>query len=271
MCVTSQDKHGGRSRARVAGQRRRVLASKFGTPDTGGPEPERPPTASHSSQGRRFLASPLWPGIAGIAAIVALVLAFLAVNYAQSREREASAAKFEVGTTYRYNTPGSWTLIWTAKNIGPGVANDVHIVFAGVNSLCTAIQIQASAPASVSGFSEGAECHGGSTLLEVVPGTPERYPLVAFARVTDESIAATLTAYSATARRVAQDETIWLEFHFKSSAEFDSRLEPLLPIDETSDMQGPIKLCLDSLQSPSLSGPNMTVDSTTYSAIESRG
>ncbi|KQP55888.1 hypothetical protein ASF51_12140 [Agreia sp. Leaf283] len=195
---------------------------------------------------------------------------YLGVNYQRDQQELADHATLDPSVTYRYDEPGQWTLIWVLRNEGPGSAENLHVSYLGVNTVCSNADVSGN-DVSLAEMSTGAACAGGMELVDAQSAGPSERPLVFVRELEEEGRLFDLGAYSAVARQLDPDESVWLELTFKSSPGFDQTMLPLVEQVEAGEDEDKIVQLQERFVAPSVSGINVTVNDSHYSAIRLKG
>ncbi|WP_344318476.1 hypothetical protein, partial [Acrocarpospora pleiomorpha] len=133
-------------------------------------------------------------------------------------EDRANHASLSPEWKVRYNKPGSWDLIWTLRNNGPGTAHDIQMEYSGTNFLCGTIEIPVDGVRESDGkdaWLSGADCVGGIEITEAKDASPTAYPGLHIREIENAALNKDLGLYSAVVRELAPGEMVEIIFSFK--------------------------------------------------------
>lgn len=181
-----------------------------------------------------LLGLPLWAGISALIAVVGLVFFFVD----RAGKEHESIAHLSVKHTFRRDAAGIWTVISSAQNKGPAVADSLQMIYTAKNSLCFTGKILPDED----GFARfeadpetktGADC-GGVELIGVKPAKQDE---LAGVFIRDFSSVAKLTGLGLASGRIDSfkvGDTGWIEFQFRVADSLDAELQQLIP-DRSAD------------------------------------
>lgn len=215
-----------------------------------------------------FLGLPLWAGVSGLLAVLGMILFFVD----KAVKEHESVAHIAVNHTFRRDALGRWSVISSAENSGPAVADSLQMVYTATNSVCFSGKLLPNEDGSARFEADpetrkGADC-GGVELIGAKPATQDQ---LAGVFIRDFSSVAELTSLGLTSGRIDSfkvGDTGWIEFQFRVADSLDAELQQLIPGGDAEELSDDVKgKFIDTFSIPVFKGYKVEVQDVDFDVI----